>query len=66
MGAKVSKGDVLAELAPLDTDALELALLRAQISLIQAKNPYTEREISSVKRAVDKAERDLAVVKVRK
>jgi len=70
VGDKVSKGDVLAELAPLDTDALELALLRDQISLLQAKmnqdkaqNPYTEQEIEDAEDAVDDAEDDLDFAK---
>lgn len=73
VGDKVSKGDVLAELAPLDTDALELSLTRAQIALMQAQislqtvendldkteNPYTEEEIEDAEDAVDDAEDDL-------
>ena len=73
VGDKVSKGDVLAELAPLDTDALELSLTRAQIALMQAEislqtaendldkteNPYTEEEIEDAEDAVDDAEDDL-------
>ncbi len=37
VGDKVSQGDMLAELAKLDTDALELALLKKQIAQEQAE-----------------------------
>ncbi|MBA7661496.1 Macrolide export protein MacA [subsurface metagenome] len=54
VGAKVSKGEVLAELAPLDTDALELALTQAQIALETAKYNLDEAEYN-----VDEAEDNL-------
>jgi len=62
-GDEVSKGELLAELVPLDTEALELALLRAEIALHRAEynldkaeNPYTEDEIEDAEDAVDDAE----------
>jgi len=45
-GDKVTKDDVLAELAPLDTDDLELALLRAEISLTQAEVSLAQAQIA--------------------
>jgi len=70
LGDKVSEGDILAELAPLDTDALELALIReqtnlaqAQISLRTAENDlkkarcsYTDDEISDQEYEIDEAD----------
>ena len=45
-GDKVTKDDVLAELAPLDTDDLELTLLRAEISLTQAEVSLAQAQIA--------------------
>jgi len=62
-GDEVSKGRVLAKLVPLDTEALELALLKAEIALHRAeynldkaKHPYTEDEIENAEDAIDDAE----------
>ena len=77
VGDKVSEGDVLAELALLDTDALEQSLTLARIALIQAQislqtaeddldkteNPYTEEEIEDAEDAVDDAKDDLKFAK---
>ena len=49
IGDKVSKGEVLAELAPLDTDALELALLKAQIARDEAE--YNLNQLKDVQHA---------------
>ena len=59
MSDKVSKGDVLAELAPLDTDALELTLLRAQISLVQAQISLQTAE-TNLEEALDTGSLELA------
>ena len=45
-GDKVTKDDVLAELAPLDTDDLELTLLKAEISLTQAEVSLAQAQIA--------------------
>jgi len=65
-GDEVSQGELLAELVPLDTEALELALLRAEIVLQRAEynldkveNPYTEEDIEDAEDAVDDAEDQL-------
>ena len=62
-GDEVSQGEVLAELVPLDTEALELALLKAEIALHRAeynldkaKHPYTDDEIENAEDAIDNAE----------
>lgn len=62
-GDEVSKGQLLVVLVPLDSDALELALLRAEIALQRAEynldkaeNPYTEEEIEDAEDAVEDAE----------
>jgi len=62
-GDEVSQGELLAELVPLDTEALELALLRAEIALHRAeynldkaKHPYTDDEIENAEDAIDDAE----------
>jgi len=44
IGDKVNKGEVLAELAPLDSDALELALLKTKAALVQARVATDEAE----------------------
>jgi len=69
-GDVVKEGQALAVLAPVDTAALELALLKAQIALRRAeynldkaKNPYTEEEIKEAEEAVDEAEDYLDYVK---
>jgi len=65
-GDEVDKGEILAVLAPLDTDALELAVTEAEIALEtaiynldKAENPYTEKEISDAEEAVEDAEERL-------
>jgi len=65
-GDEVSQGELLAELVPLDTEALELALLKAEIALHRAEynldkveNPYTEEDIEDAEDAVDDAEDQL-------
>jgi len=62
-GDEVSQGEVLAELVPIDTEALELALLKAEIALHRAeynldkaKHPYTDDEIENAEDVVDDAE----------
>lgn len=73
VGDKVSEGDVLAELAPLDTDTLELALTQARINLIQAQislqsakddleeaqSPYTDDDIDEAEEDVEEAQEEL-------
>jgi len=49
VGDKVSQGDVLAELAPLDTGALELDLLKAQIARDEAE--YNLNQLKDVQHA---------------
>ena len=62
-GDVVRAGEVLAVLAPLDKEALELAVTQAKAALMQAKynldkveNPYTDEEIQDAEQAVEDAE----------
>lgn len=62
VGDEVSEGQLLAVLAPLDTEALELALTRAQVALATAEynldktKIYTDEEIEEKEDEIDEAE----------
>ncbi|MFC1938754.1 efflux RND transporter periplasmic adaptor subunit [Chloroflexota bacterium] len=62
-GDGVIAGEVLALLAPVDREALELAVTQAEAALMQAEynldkaeNPYTDDEIEDAEQAVEDAE----------
>ncbi|MBN1862485.1 MAG: efflux RND transporter periplasmic adaptor subunit [Dehalococcoidales bacterium] len=62
-GDEVYRGQRLAQLVPLDEEALELAVTRAEAALMQtqysldkAENPFTDDEIEEAEQAVDDAE----------
>ncbi len=62
-GDAVTVGQVLALLGPVDREALELAVIQAEVALMQAKynldkveNPYTDDEIEDAEQAVEDAE----------
>lgn len=62
-GDRVSRGQCLASLHPLDEESLALAVTQAEATLLQAEyeldrvvNPYTEEEIEEAEEAVDDAE----------
>ena len=62
-GDRVSRGECLVSLHPLDEGSLALAVTQAEASLLQAEyeldrvvNPYTEEEIEEAEEAVDDAE----------
>jgi len=62
-GDEVYQGEPLLSLLPVDEEALDLAVTRAEASLLQAEkelddvvNPFTEEEIEDAEQAVDDAE----------
>ena len=62
-GDEVYRGQRLAMLVPRDKEALELAVTRAEVALMQtqysldkAENPYTDEEIEDAEQAVEDAE----------